>query len=149
MHSHCTVASCWMWLICSVQHMASVNQGFPRGNINHRAAKRQERLYHFPDFAAALLSSLSLTSATVLVLTACLLSKGKPDVGMPCPATPPKRCIVRGHPGCCSVGFEGLHWALHLENPFLFPPALPRALWLHFCSSFRHLYCLQPPAWKI
>lgn len=54
LHFHCTVSSCWVWLIRPAQHMATVSHGFPRGDINHgvriEAAKGEKRLYHFPWF---------------------------------------------------------------------------------------------------
>lgn len=74
-----------MWLICSVQHMASVSQGFPRGNIHHRGRREQqkERKGCIIFLTLLLLFFLSLTSATVLVLTVCLLCKGEPNGGCP------------------------------------------------------------------
>lgn len=63
----------WMWLICSVQHMASVSQEFPMGCVSHRDRREQQKERRSQIVfltAAGLLSFFSLTLATVLVLTA-------------------------------------------------------------------------------
>lgn len=95
----------WMWLICSVQHMASVSQGFPMGWVSHRDKREQqkERRSRIVFLTAAVLSFFSLTLATVLVLTAV---QGGAKQGVATPSYSSQTlCTVQGHSGCCSIVF--------------------------------------------
>lgn len=144
MHKSVTTASSLhSGQLLDVADLLSPTYGFSQSRISQeqcqsqrqkRAAKGEKSLYHF--LLLFFLSFPSPQRQCLYCLSACY-ARGSQTGGCRAQLLLPNTCTVHGHPGWCSVGFGWLHWALDLENPFLFPTALP--LWLHFCSCSRHL----------